>query len=84
MAKAKSYWQDMAVEGERAQTAVHSWFQGLSNGMSCKKAEVQCDLETDREKKIRAFMRDRDGKEFQFERTRSRGGNFSISIKALP
>jgi len=46
------------------------------------KAEILCDVETDREKKIRAFMTDEDGRNFQFERTLGRG-RFSVSRKRI-
>lgn len=64
----KSYWQSMSVSTERSRNAVKSWFAPLSDDCTPHKAEVLCDIQTDREIKARAFMRDDAGKEFVFER----------------
>jgi len=79
----KSYWQSIFVGSERARDAVKSWFDPMCDGMTPYKAEVLCDKATDREKKVRAFMTDAEGKRYQFERTRG-GRRFSISMKPLP
>lgn len=81
MAEKKSYWQAMVVEGDRAQAAIRAWFAPLSEDMTAYKAEVLCDVKTDREKKLRAFMKDPQGKKFRFERTAGR--NYSISMVPL-
>lgn len=77
----KSYWQSAYVGSDRAKDAVRSWFMPLCEGMTPYKAEILCDIETDREKKIRAFMTDGRGAKFKFERTRGR--TFSISKKLI-
>lgn len=79
----KSYWQEAYVGSDRAKDDVKSWFMPMADGMTPYKAEILCDIETDREKKIRAFMTDADGKRYQFERTRG-GKTFSISRRCLP
>jgi len=79
---AKSYWQEVYVDGHNAKEAVKSWFAPMCEGMTPYKAELLCDIDTDREKKIRAFMTDTDGKHYQFERTRG-GKTFSISRKLM-
>lgn len=79
----KSYWQAMYVGSDSAKEAVKSWFDPMCEGMTPYKAEVLCDKATDREKKIRAFMANADGKHFKFERTRG-GRRFSISMTPIP
>lgn len=79
---AKSYWQNVYIDSDSAKDAVKSWFAPMCDEMTPYKAELLCDIETDREKKIRAFMTDVDGKKYQFERTRG-GKTFSISRKPL-
>ena len=78
----KSYWQTMYVGDERAKAAVKSWFSPLADDCTPYRAEVLCDIETDREKKVRAFMTDAAGKRFMFERTRG-GRTFTMSRKPL-
>lgn len=78
----KSYWQEAYIDSDRAKEDVKSWFAPMCEGMTPYKAEILCDIETDREKKIRAFMTDAEGKHYQFERTRG-GRAFSISMKHL-
>lgn len=75
-AQAKSYWQTMYLGDDRARETCRSWFAPLADDMTPHKAEILCDIETDREKKLRAFMKDSDGAEFKFERTM--GQRFSI------
>lgn len=79
--KTKSYWQSVAVESARSREAVKSWFMPLCEGMTPYKAEILCDIETDREKKIRAFMTDAEGAKFVFQRTKGR--KFSLSRKLI-
>lgn len=80
---AKSYWQEACLDSPSAKEAVKSWFAPFCDGMTPYKAELLCDTETDREKKIRAFMTDADGRRYQFERTRGRK-TFSITRKLIP
>lgn len=77
--RAKSYWQSVYLGNDGSKEACKSWFMPLCEGMTPYKAEILCDIATDREKKIRAFMTDAAGERFVFERTRGR--NFSISMK---
>ena len=77
--QAKSYWQSVHVGDDRAREAVKSWFAPLCDGMTPFKAEILCDIETDREKKIRAFMTDAAGAKFVFVRTQGR--KYSVSRK---
>ena len=79
--KNKSYWQTMSLHSDGAKEACKSWFGPLSEGMTPYKCEVLCDIETDAEKKIRAFMTDTAGARFKLERTRGR--NYSVSIKPV-
>jgi hypothetical protein len=78
---AKSEWMAVSVDGDRSQAAVKSWFAPLCDDMTVEKAEVLCDVETDREKKIRAFVVDKSGKRHIATRTRG-GKTFNISLKA--
>ncbi len=79
--RAKSYWQSACVDSDRSKDAIRSWFHPLSEGMTPYKAEILCEIDTDREKKIRAFMTDESGAKFKFERTMGR--RFSISRKPI-
>jgi len=79
----KSYWQSAYIGNDSSKDAVKSWFAPMCDGMTPYKAEILCDIETDREKKARAFMTDPDGKRYQFERTLG-GKTFSITRKCLP
>lgn len=77
----KSYWMGVSTDGDKAKTAVKSWFLPLCADMTVESAEILCDVATDREKKIRAVMVDAKGKRFIAER--SRGARQStISLKA--
>ena len=78
----KSYWQEVYLGNDKSKEAVKSWFGPLCEGMTPYKAEILCDVETDREKKIRAFMNDAENKRFQFERSLG-GKTFNISRKVL-
>lgn len=81
MAK-KSYWQKMFVGTDAAKDACLSWFSPVCDGMTVESAEVLCDIETDREKKVKAIVRDQDGT--RRLATRSLGGkNFTISLVAI-
>lgn len=75
----KSTWMPVSVDGEHSQAAVKSWFSPLCDAMTVESAEILCDNETDREKKIRALMVDKDGKRRWAIRTTGR--NYSITLK---
>ena len=81
---AKSYWQAVYVDSDDAKAVCKSWFAPMCEGMTPYKAEILCDIETDREKKLRAFMIDDEGKHHKFERTKVGGKTFSISSKPVP
>lgn len=78
----KSYWQSAHVGSDRAKESVKSWFGSMCEGMTPYKAEILCDIATDREKKIRAFMTDANNKHYQFERTLG-GKTFSVTRKPI-
>jgi hypothetical protein len=65
----RSYWQSFVCDTERSKDAIKSWFAPLSDGMVPYKAEILCDIETDAEKKLRAFMVDGGGHRFVFTRS---------------
>ena len=50
--------------------------------MTPYKAEILCDVDTDAEKKLRAFMQDGEGKRYQFTRSRGKRGTV-ISMKII-
>jgi hypothetical protein len=79
---AKSYWGSVYVGDARSQEAVKSWFGAMVAGMTVSKAEILCNIETDREKKIRIFATDADNKNYQLVRTLG-GRTFSISRKLV-
>ncbi len=78
----KSYWQEAYIGSDNAKGAVKSWFGMLAEGMTPYKAEILCDIKTDREKKMRAFMTDANNKHYQLERTLG-GRTFTILCKPL-
>lgn len=77
----KSYWSSVCCNSDRDRQAVLSWFSPLCDGMTPIKAEILCDIETDREKKIRALMRDDQGRERWAVRTKG-ARTYSISLAA--
>ena len=79
----KSYWSGVACSTERDKIAIRSWFQPLCNDMTPEKAEILCDIETDRERKLRAVMVQKNGTRCLAERTVG-VRTFSIRIKSLP
>lgn len=77
---AKSYWTPVACDSEGNKRAISSWFSPLCNGMEPIKADILCDIETDREKKIRVLMRQPDGTERLAIRSKRKGG-FTITLE---
>lgn len=78
----KSYWQEAYIGSARSKQDVKSWFGPLCEGMIPYKAEILCDIDTDREKKIRAYMTDAEGRNYLLERTLGRK-TFSVSRRVL-
>lgn len=72
--RARSYWQGVSLYSDASKAALRSWFAPLADDMTPYKGEILCDVETDAEKKLRAFMTDSEGKRWQFTRMRNRGG----------
>ena len=79
-ANAKSEWTPMCCETERDRDALKSWFSPLCDDMTPLKADILCDIATDREKKLRATMRDKDGRERIAVRTKTARG-WTISLR---
>lgn len=75
----KSYWQSMVCDGPRSHEAIKSWLSPMCADMTPLKAEILCDIATDKEKKLRVLMQDKDGKKILAIRTFGR--KFSITIK---
>lgn len=75
----KSCWLTMSTHTERDKQAIKSWFAPICNEMTVESAEVLCDKVTDREKKLKAIMVDKDGTRKIV--TRTGGRNFTISIE---
>jgi hypothetical protein len=69
MSPRKSYWQRMACRTERDKVALKSWFSPFGDDMTPESAEALCDIETDREKKLRVIMVDGDGVKHVLTRT---------------
>lgn len=82
MTARRSYWQSMVSDTDQARDAIRAWFAPLSIGMTPHKAEVLCDIETDAERKLRAFMTDQDGQIYQFTRARTARG-FTMTMKRV-
>lgn len=79
----KSYWQKMHIGGAKSQAAVKSWFgMCVDESDTVREAEILCDKETDREKKIRAVVAASDGATFRLERTLG-GKQFTIKRSLL-
>lgn len=77
----KSYWQAVACSTPGHKEAIKSWFSPLCDDMTPENAEILCDRETDREKKIRATMIDKNG--VRRVATRTKGGRtFSVTLGA--
>jgi hypothetical protein len=84
MSKSRSYWQAVSLHSSASKDALRSWFASLADDMEPYKAEILCDIATDREKKLRAFMVNREGKHFELTRSRGSRGHYSITIKGKP
>lgn len=82
--QSRSYWSGISLHSDAAKDALRSWFMPLADDMIPYKGEVLCDVETDRDKKLRAFMVGKDGKRYVLTRTRGSQGNYSVTIKAIP
>jgi hypothetical protein len=78
----KTYWLSAYIGSDKAKENIKTWFTPLCDGMTPYKAEILCDIETDREKKIRAFMIGADNRYYKFERTLG-SKTFSISRKRV-
>lgn len=78
-----TYWQEVSLCSEASKQTIHSWFMNMSDGMTPTKAEILCDIDTDREKKLRVFMIDAGGDRHEFTRTVG-GEMFTITCKKLP
>lgn len=78
----KTYWQSCVSDNDAAKDAIKSWFSPLSEDMTPYQADILCDIETDVEKKLRAFMTNASGKKFEFTRARH-GRDVTISMKPL-
>jgi len=78
----KSYWTGVSLHSEASKDALRSWFTPLADDMEPYKGEILCDVDTDREKKLRAFMTDKDGKHYQFTRTRGYG-RYTVTMRRI-
>ena len=72
--RAKSYWTPMCCETDRDRSAVKSWFSPLCDDMEPVEASILCDIATDREKKLRVVMRDKNGRRRVAVRSKRRSG----------
>ncbi len=78
----KSQWTEVWCDSPASKAAALSWFRPVCDGMTPEKVEILCDIETDREKKIRAVMIDKDGTRRVAYRTLGTR-NYTISLKPL-
>lgn len=78
----KSEWSSVAIDGPRSQATIKSWFASMADDMAVTKAEILCDIATNREKKIKILATNVEGKCFQLVRTLD-GKTFSISRKVV-
>lgn len=77
---AKSEWQIMCCTTPRDKDAIKSWFAPLCDDMEPSECDVLCEIETDRSKKVRAVMVNKDGKRLLATRTLG-GKSFSIRLR---
>lgn len=75
----KSYWMGVACRTQGQKDAIKRWFSPLCDDMTPESAEILIDKVTDREKKIRAVMVDKDGKRRTATRTKG-GKTFSVTL----
>lgn len=57
----RSQWTKIWCGSPETKAAALSWFHPVCDGMTPEDVEILCDVETDREKKIRAVMVDEHG-----------------------
>ncbi len=81
--RSRSYWQGVSLHSDASKDALRSWFSPLADDMTPYKGEILCDVDTDREKTLRAFMTDKEGEHYQFIRTRESGGRYTVSMKRI-
>jgi hypothetical protein len=79
----KTYWQSCAVHDDRSRDAVKTWFAPLADEMIPYQADVLCDVETDRELKLRAYMTDACGKKWMHTRTRGGKRGYTTTMQPL-
>lgn len=79
---AKSYWQSMVCDGPRSHEAIKSWLSPMCDDMTPLKAEVLCDIATDKEKKLRVTLQDKSGKKLLAIRTFGKRSS-SITLKPV-
>jgi hypothetical protein len=80
---AKSYWQSMCCTTPRDKEAIKSFFSPVCDDMEPESCDVLCDIETDREKKVRAIMIRQDGSKSLVTLTVGRK-QCSIHVKPAP
>lgn len=79
----KSYWQGMCCRNTRDKEAIKSWFSPLCDEMDPMSCDVLCDIDSDRSKKVRAIMVEKNG--MRILATRTLGGKqFSIHLEPAP
>lgn len=74
---AKTYWQRVVCD-DRSAPMILQWFSPLCDEMTPTKAEVLCDIVTDKERKFRVFLTDKDGK--KKVATRTFGRNYTVAL----
>lgn len=72
----------VACDTPSQKSAIRSWFSPFCDDMEPESAEVLCDRDTDREKKLRAIMIDRDGGKRVATRTAGKR-NTTVTIERL-
>jgi hypothetical protein len=77
----KSYWMGVTIHTVNKRQAVLSWFGDLCRDMTVESAEVLCDKQTDREKKLKAVVVDAQGN--RRLATRTFGKTYTMSLVDL-
>jgi hypothetical protein len=75
-------WVGVSLETDRDKAAVKGWFAPFCDEMTPVSAQILVEIDTDREKKVRAEMRDDNGSTRQVIRARTKAG-WTVTMKPV-
>jgi hypothetical protein len=79
----KTYWQSCVADNDRSKDAIKTWFAPLADEMTPYQADILCDVDTDRELKLRAYMTNPEGRKYAFTRTRGGKRHYTTTMQPL-